>query len=250
MSETTETKTVPLGQRRKKLRTFRKQYGITLAKFGKRAGVSQPMLSQFERGDSNLSDEAWAGVLKAMTDLISEDGSKRFAEITKAKGTAAKLGAEVGTLEGDVYLGIERQYDANAREKLKRECGTIDRLRSGAANNSRIKAWLDAEMEAARAVEKAMNCAELAHADFNKTAVLVDIEKPDGKTVLGEIEDKSPSETMTLLAATKTAEGKIVPWRRKKLPTPAGARFQVCIANNPKEEAELLEAGWQVVKSE
>src|SRR5437016_11236513 len=90
--ETTE-RVVPLSQRRKLLRKFREQYDITMIEFGKRAGLSQAVLSQFENGVRNLSPEAWARVLAAMSDLITEDDARRLAEIEQAKKTAAKLGA-------------------------------------------------------------------------------------------------------------------------------------------------------------
>jgi len=84
--------TVPLAQRRKLLRKFREQYDITLTEFGKHARLSHPMLSQFERGDRDLSPEAWARVLAAMSSLLAEDNGKRLAEIAEAEETAAKLG--------------------------------------------------------------------------------------------------------------------------------------------------------------
>lgn len=71
MSDNTERaeKTVPLGQRRKMLRTFRKQYGVTLVEFGQLCNISNPMLSQFENGDRNLSAEAWTRVATAMQEI-------------------------------------------------------------------------------------------------------------------------------------------------------------------------------------
>src|SRR6185437_8861500 len=101
--KTEKAKTVPLHKRRKLLRAFRKQYGITLAELGKVAGVSQPMLSQFERDDRDLSAQAWTRVLGAMARLLTEANAKRAAEIAKAGQTAAKLGATGPDIFGDMF---------------------------------------------------------------------------------------------------------------------------------------------------
>jgi len=85
------TKKVTLRDRRKLLRVFRKQYRVTLTELGELSDVSQPMLSQFERGDRDLSPEAWARVLVAIGKLVAVD--KRLVDIAKAGKTAAKLGA-------------------------------------------------------------------------------------------------------------------------------------------------------------
>lgn len=77
--------------KRKLLRAFRKQYGLTLTELGKVAGVSQPMLSQFERGDRDLSPEAWERVHQAIGNLLREDAERRRAERDKAVETATKL---------------------------------------------------------------------------------------------------------------------------------------------------------------
>ena len=83
----------PLRDRGKLLRKFRKQYRITLTKFGEYAGLSQPMLSQFERGDHDLSDEAWVRVKATIQKLLAEDDARRKQEWGKAGQTATRLGA-------------------------------------------------------------------------------------------------------------------------------------------------------------
>ena len=65
MSKPTE-RTVPPAQQRKMLRKFREQYSVTLVEFGQLCGISNPMLSQFENGNRNLSPDAWARVQAAM----------------------------------------------------------------------------------------------------------------------------------------------------------------------------------------
>jgi transcriptional regulator with XRE-family HTH domain len=83
---------VPLRERRKLLRLFRKQNRMSLSALGKLAGLSQPMLSQFENGDRDLSEEAWARVLDSMEKFLLTANENYKAEITKAKETAVKLG--------------------------------------------------------------------------------------------------------------------------------------------------------------
>jgi Helix-turn-helix len=53
-----QSKKAPLDERRKLLSTFREQFGIALTELGKVAEVPQPILSQFERGERDLSAEA------------------------------------------------------------------------------------------------------------------------------------------------------------------------------------------------
>lgn len=102
MPETTEAKIVSLGQRRKLLRTFRKQFGITLDDLGELAGLSKAMLSRFESGNRDLSADAWSYLLEKISELVSEgrgnltwDPAKRAAGVAKARQTAAKLGVAV-----------------------------------------------------------------------------------------------------------------------------------------------------------
>jgi hypothetical protein len=102
MSETEKAKTVTLRDRRRLLRKCLQEYGITLAAFGGKARLTKGMLSLFVSGDRDLSPEAWARVLEAVSKLVSDgpgnlrwDPAKRSAGIAKAKKTAAKLGAAV-----------------------------------------------------------------------------------------------------------------------------------------------------------
>jgi transcriptional regulator with XRE-family HTH domain len=98
---------VSLRERRKLLRDFRRQYGITLDDLGKKAELSKAMLSRFEAGNRDLSAEAWTRVLDAMGKLLVEDDAKRKAEIAKAEQTAEKLGAwpNVGAIFSGDLLG-------------------------------------------------------------------------------------------------------------------------------------------------
>lgn len=68
---------------RELLHLFREESGIRLVKLGKRARVSQPMLSQFENGKENLSQESRDRVLDAMEQLLVERGKRLKARIAK-----------------------------------------------------------------------------------------------------------------------------------------------------------------------
>lgn len=84
----------PLRDRRRLVRTFRKQTGLTLVDLGKLAELSNPMLSQFENGKVNLSDESWKRLCDAMEKFLLTANENYKAEIAKAKETAAKLSPE------------------------------------------------------------------------------------------------------------------------------------------------------------
>jgi len=86
-----KAKRIPLRERRKLLHAFRKEYGITLVELGTIADVSHPMLSQFERGQRDLSSDSWARVLRAMNKLLKEDEEKRKTQMSKAQEIARKL---------------------------------------------------------------------------------------------------------------------------------------------------------------
>src|SRR5260370_29846369 len=84
---------ISLRERRRYVRQFREQVGMTLREFGSLARISHPMLSQFETGEGshNLSEEAWARLLDAMGVALNQNADK--AGISKARKIADKLGA-------------------------------------------------------------------------------------------------------------------------------------------------------------
>ncbi len=95
-------KKLPLRDRRRLLRTFRKQTGLTLVELGKLSELSNPMLSQFENGKVNLSAEASARLLVVIGDVAAnfvpiteEDRAKGSAKMVQVQETAARLGAAV-----------------------------------------------------------------------------------------------------------------------------------------------------------
>jgi transcriptional regulator with XRE-family HTH domain len=73
-------------ERRKLLRAVRKLSGITLVELGKAANLSQPMLTQFERGDRDLSPEAWGRMVSALGKLIVRREAKRREQGAKLWG--------------------------------------------------------------------------------------------------------------------------------------------------------------------
>src|SRR5271155_956131 len=91
----TTAKKVPLRQRRKMVRSFRKHARLNLAKLGELSGLSQPMLSRFESGKRNLSDAAWERLLNAIETFLVNQNEQLNSEIKKAKQAAAKAGASV-----------------------------------------------------------------------------------------------------------------------------------------------------------
>jgi transcriptional regulator with XRE-family HTH domain len=147
---------IPIRERRKLVRDFRKHLGLTLTEFGGLAGVSHPMLSQFEtgKGGHNLSDEAWKRVLNAVKVAQAEYSWKPGG--AKARKIADKLG--VGTHEG-----LAREIGPPARRYAENLRGLIGRLQANVRpGDVATKEWLDAELAAVEANEKAMEmCSRL-----------------------------------------------------------------------------------------
>jgi transcriptional regulator with XRE-family HTH domain len=128
-------KDASLRDQRRLLRRFLKEYGISLGKFEKHTGLSKATLSRFISGDRNMSERAWANVLKAMNALISEDAtagildaaSNRFRRIHTAQKTAAKLGTSVAlsihsqTLSERVKEFVEKNVLTDPAKLTERE---------------------------------------------------------------------------------------------------------------------------------
>lgn len=262
MPETVEIKKLPMGQRRRLLRTFRKQFGITLDELRKGTGLSKAMLSRFEAGNRNLSEKAWDRVFARVSSLTSKVDARRLAEIEKAKVAAEEL----GVLECDVsyeYLG--RKYDERTRQEsrdsiaLAKSICADPKYPKFKADNPSEAAWIELEIVAHTAALHAMEAAEKVHRDYEPDQLRGVLRESDGSIVL--IETTPPGkpnefrETMALLVCERDPKTqKVLPWRPKKLakpkPEPSGHQFEVCMAHNPQEEAALIAAGWQVVQSE
>ena len=223
---------VPLRRRRKMLRDFRKRMGVTLVKLGGEAKVSQPMLSQFEKGDRDLSADAWKRVHAAMQTLIEHDKAKHKTEVADAREIAARLGP-------DMYSCIERRFSTDARSEVAEELRLISVFQNSLDNDAhpKTKRWLAAEMAVVQAQLRAIEAAVEARAERHPN---------------------EPGDAMRICAATKTSEGKVVPWRDPSISSVTErismaakvAEAQVCLVFNPKQEAELRAAGWKEVKSE
>lgn len=146
MPETTEAQIVSLGQRRKLLRTFRKQFGITLDDLGDLAGLSKAMLSRFEAGKRDLSADAWSHLLEKISELVSEgqgnlrwDPAKRLAGIAKARQTAAKLGVSVAqSIHSPTLAEQLQQYSLMPRKELAAVAGDLLEIAQRAIHESAI----------------------------------------------------------------------------------------------------------------
>ena len=146
--------TVPLRERQKLLRAFRKQYGITLTELGKLSVLSQPMLSQFERGERNLSAGAWARVLVAMSRLLREDTAKGAGEIAddNAKRSASELRETAEKLDvfnlGDMLSG-EGPYGflTLSDETIAKEKTEVDAESLRLAEQSKLSNLIDVDLD-------------------------------------------------------------------------------------------------------
>lgn len=217
---------IPLRERRKLIRDFREQIGLTLREFGKMAEISHPMLSQFETGEGghNLSDDAWKRVLKAVEVAQAENAWKPGAE--RARKIANRLG--VGTHEG-----LAREVGPAAQRYVKGLRGLIGRLQDSLLpGDTARKEWLDAELAAVAANEKAMElCSRLEGATPGVDAKMVMYIPANADVIV------NPSNTPT--------SAQIADARRERTEEP-----QVRLAWNREEEEKLKAEGWKEVKSE
>jgi transcriptional regulator with XRE-family HTH domain len=201
---------MPLGEKRKLLRDFREHADMTLTALGKRAKLSHPMLSQFETGERDLSEESWDRVLDVMQEVLLAKQVQMDAGLAKAKEIAAKLGARdpgaealAEAIEGSIggsfgqFLGdtfapsrpgaferyrtmtadFQRRFGtdgprvlvelAEAQAEAKKLREFIGRLQAELTQShmesATLKEWLDAEMVAAIAQEKALELRTRVH---------------------------------------------------------------------------------------
>lgn len=80
---TTETKSTESLARGEFVREFRRLHRVELAELAKRADLSVPMVSQFERGNRNLSGSAWKRVLTAINAIVNENAEALGAQFQK-----------------------------------------------------------------------------------------------------------------------------------------------------------------------
>lgn len=145
MSESTEN--VPMRERRRQVRAFRKEKGLTLAKLGERVGLSESALHRFENGKRGISVEKWSKLQRVM-------------------------------FEGEGH-GLQRRFDSREFADVALELEIISWLQKN-INGSvcpKTKTWLAAEMDAALARQRAMELAELAYEENG-------IQKPGAITLL------------------------------------------------------------------
>lgn len=99
------------------LRELRRNHEITLSELAKVAKVSQPMLSQFERGDRNLSADAWIRTVEAIAKLLTKRRVKRAPRLGNLQ--AALL------LDPGAQLAAERE---RREQELERSLHQLARL--------------------------------------------------------------------------------------------------------------------------
>lgn len=244
-----------LDERRKLVRDFREQIGMGLVEFGKLAKVSHPMLCQFENGDRDLSAEAWKRVQDAIAKAFPKHRSELETKLSRVEEIVGKLEANVG------YPALIRKYDAKTYQESRDNQALAENLRSHLnaddPKEAKEAAWLEAEVAAETAAQRAMDAAAKVHRDYEPDQLLGIFREADGSVMFTSTPAKPYKfrETMAMLAYERDKEsGKILPWKRKKLskpkPEPHSQQFDICIARNPQEEAALLASGWQLVKSE
>ena len=142
-------------------------------------------------------------------------------------------------------------------------------------NRPALKKWLEAERDAQAAIIAAITAAEEAYKEFKHSGLggpgkLPGVFRDENNNIaLGYTEHskrwkvkhasgKSPltsSQTAAFMACERPQDGKnLTPWRNKQLQRPKPEseipELEFAVAHNPREEAELLAAGWQLVKSE
>ena len=73
----------PLEERRKAIRKFREELGLSQAELASLAGIGQAMLSRFERGQRDLSQQAMGRIEDAIVKALSQ--RDRSAQAAKAE---------------------------------------------------------------------------------------------------------------------------------------------------------------------
>lgn len=112
---------VPLSERRERLRAFRKKNRMSLAEFGKLAGLSQPMLSQFENGDRELSEDAWRRVQKAMDRHLDKNAVQQRGRQPLMSLFANAPKSEWGKLAPEYERELRRWCSGASVDKIAKE---------------------------------------------------------------------------------------------------------------------------------
>lgn len=252
MSDKAEiTEKALLDERRQLLRELRQAGRIDLKKFANRANISYAMLSQFENGKRNLSEKAWKRVRGVLEKYYHRPNAAMKAKRSSVREIIGRLDPTID------YPVLIRRYDERARQELREERELTESLRDGLGTyNARVAAWLEAEIALQVATQRAMDAAEVARSEFAADKLLGGLRDSKGNMELVSMPRIPPfefPETMALVASERDAKTrKVVPWRRKKLskPEPSGSGYEIRIANNPREEAELRAGGWKEVPYE
>jgi len=244
-------------ERRRRVRDFREHVGMDLKAFAKLAKISYAMLSQFENGNRNLSEKAWGRVQGAIEKIYHRPGIAAKVDPSTLRQIVGSLTANVG------YPVLTTKYDAQTRQELDDDLKFAKSILVAVGTHSgATERWLEAKIAACEAQKREMDFAEIARSNWDDYLRSEEIpwslpgvlRDENGAAEFTGVEKSNPlefPETMALLACDRE-DGKIIPWKPKKYSKaePPGRDIEIRIANNPKEEAELLAAGWQLVKSE
>jgi transcriptional regulator with XRE-family HTH domain len=128
-------KKLPLRERRRLVRAFRKQTHLTLVELAELVGLSHAMLSQFENGKVNLSEASWVRLYEAMGEFLRTAKENYQAEIAKAEETAAKLGVS-GLLRAQTEPELDDILSRMSPEEAETAIPLLERLSAELDKNS------------------------------------------------------------------------------------------------------------------
>jgi transcriptional regulator with XRE-family HTH domain len=150
------------------IRTVRKRLRISQTEFAKLAGLSQPMLSRYERGDRNLSPEMIESVKRGINEALINwrPPSERFHNLEAIQQLGIKLRETPEEIEikrvNDTVSLLERQIQTlNEIVRNQDEMITLCRERSGTSETQ--IADLEQRVQDLRSLYVAETDAALAH---------------------------------------------------------------------------------------
>lgn len=114
-----------LGKRRKGMRKFRKNAGITLDELAAESGLSKSMLSRFENGSRDLSPEAFAKLMDAIMSLPAKRRAIARREEEAEKKLAANFAPKsvpLASLMGPATPTVFARYRESCRQ-MEQEYG-------------------------------------------------------------------------------------------------------------------------------
>jgi transcriptional regulator with XRE-family HTH domain len=192
---------------RELFREVRDKTDLTLKELGRRAQLSEAMISQFENGNRDLSEEAWDRVLDAIQEFLTERQEALDSRQARLEKDAARLASEPASLILETLFPLafgphsttrsgatvlDRLTQAHVQLKEQREYIEFlqERLEKSGRETARLREWLDAELVATLANEKALNLREAVHKE--EAARIEQDERPLCAVVFGRIASGLP----------------------------------------------------------